>query len=252
MDGVDDGTVTGRVLAVLEAVADLDDAATLANLARRTGIPKPTVRRIAADLVGRGMLQRGDRAYWLGPRLLELGRRATAQHGLQEAATPYLHDLLARSGEIAWLVAFTDSTSVLLNTAFGRNRADDMRHPWPTDLRGPRFLHSAAGRVLLGDRPDLIDDARRRPATQPTPYSLTRWAQITAAIDGARDKGYAVEREQSMRGYHCIAAGIRDDNRRIVAVVGVLGRTTFAAERLSRPLVTAATGIEKTLTTSPR
>ena len=48
---VDDRTVVGRALTVLEAVAELGPAATLADVAKLTGIPKPTALRIATNLV---------------------------------------------------------------------------------------------------------------------------------------------------------------------------------------------------------
>ncbi|WP_446219963.1 helix-turn-helix domain-containing protein [Micromonospora sp. IBHARD004] len=65
---MDDHTVTGRVMAVLEAVGALEEAATLAALTRHTGIPKPTVRRIAADLVARKILNRDATGYLWGSK----------------------------------------------------------------------------------------------------------------------------------------------------------------------------------------
>ncbi|HEX6356653.1 helix-turn-helix domain-containing protein [Actinophytocola sp.] len=94
---MDDHTVTGRILAVLDAVADHDGPISLAELTRAVAVPKPTVRRIAADLCARRMLRRcaDDGGYLLGPRVLELGMRAAAQLDLRQAATPYLQDLFA-------------------------------------------------------------------------------------------------------------------------------------------------------------
>ncbi|MEV6984738.1 helix-turn-helix domain-containing protein [Sphaerisporangium sp. NPDC051017] len=73
---MDDRTVTGRAAAILDAVA-AGDPMTLAELTRAVGIPKPTVRRIAADLMSRRLLARcADGRYRLGVHLLELGVRA--------------------------------------------------------------------------------------------------------------------------------------------------------------------------------
>src|SRR5882757_1619212 len=100
MGGMDDNTVAGRVVAVLDAVAELGGSVSLAALTRSTGIPKPTVRRIAADLVARHLLEHCENGYRLGQRLLELGMSAAEQHGLRNAAAPYLQDLFARTKEI--------------------------------------------------------------------------------------------------------------------------------------------------------
>ncbi len=242
---MDDHTVTGRVLAVLDAVADLGDAASLAAVTRACGIPKPTVRRIAADLVARGLLERSPDGYRLGLRLLDLGGRAASQNGLREAATPHIQDLFARSGEIVWISAVTDTAHVLLHAAYGANRAADMRGPWPTRLPSPRFLTTAAGRIVLGHRPELIENLHRRPLPRVTPYTVTQLPRIHAAVAAARDTNLATESEQSMLGYECLAAGIQDAAGRMIGVLGVTGRTgMMSAARLTRPLLAAASGIQ--------
>jgi DNA-binding IclR family transcriptional regulator len=54
---MDDHTVIGRAVAILDCIASAAGPLALAALTRRTGIPKPTVRRIANDLTKRGMLE---------------------------------------------------------------------------------------------------------------------------------------------------------------------------------------------------
>jgi DNA-binding IclR family transcriptional regulator len=82
------------------------------------------VRRIAADLVSRRMLERcDDGRYRLGSRLLGLGIHAMAQQGLLRAVTPHVQDLFARTREVVWVVAVTGSRIALLESAFGANRA---------------------------------------------------------------------------------------------------------------------------------
>ncbi|MER7009684.1 hypothetical protein ABT297_42500 [Dactylosporangium sp. NPDC000555] len=62
----------------------------------------------------------------------------------------------------------------------------------------------------------------------------------------------AVEQEQSTLGYNCIAAGIRDHRQHLVGVIGVAGRTGFAAHRLSRPLLAVAGEVERGLRDTAR
>jgi DNA-binding IclR family transcriptional regulator len=246
--GMDDHTVTGRVMAVLDAVADLADRASLAAVTRRVGIPKATVRRIAADLVARGMLAREESVYRLGPRLLELGIHAAARDQLRQAATPHVHELFARTGEIAWISAVTDTSHLLLQSAFGLNRAADMRRPWPTRIRSAGFLTTAAGLVLLADRPELTDDLRSRPLPRATPHTTRTWPRYMDAIQAVRDGGVATEHEQSALGYNCVAAGICGADGRVVGVLGVVGRADrLVAQRLTRPVLAAAADIERAL-----
>jgi DNA-binding IclR family transcriptional regulator len=249
---MDDRTVTGRVLAVLDAVAELDGRATLAALTARTGVPKPTVRRIAADLVRRGMLDRDADGYRLGPRLLVLGAAAARQQGVRESVAPYVHDLFARTGEVAWMTTFTDTRNTLLESAFGMHRAADMRRPWPSVIRSPAFLTTAAGRLVLADRPDLVEDLRSRVLPRLTPYTVTDWHRIAADVARARDTRVAVEHEQTLLGWGCVAAGVHDIDGVLVGAIGVTGRTgAFAPERLAVPIRAAAAQLSRLIARPP-
>jgi DNA-binding IclR family transcriptional regulator len=248
---MDDHTVTGRVMAVLDAVAQCSGSATLAWLTRRTGIPKPTVRRIAADLATRGMLERDVEGYRLGPHVLQLGAEAERQRGVGRAAAPFVHDLFARTGEIAWMAAFTDTSNTLVESAFGRHRIDDMRRPWPAVIRSSYFLTTSAGRIVLAHRPKLVDDLRSRTIPRLTRYTVTNWGQIANAVELVQETGIAIEHEQTTLGYSCIAAGIYDRHGDLVGAIGVSGRTgSFVAERLRKPVCSAANQL-RTLDATP-
>jgi DNA-binding IclR family transcriptional regulator len=243
---MDDHTVTGRVLAVLDAVAQLSGRATLAVLATRTGIPKPTARRIAADLVRRGMLERDADVYRLGPHLFRLGAEAAKQQGVRQAVAPYVHDLFARTGEVAWMITFTDTSNMVLESAFGSQRAADMRRPWPALIRTAAFLTSAAGRLVLAHRPELVEDVQSRGMPRLTRYTVTNRDQLADAIDRVRDSRIAIEHEQASIGYSCIAAGVHARQGELVGAIGVTGRTgAFIPERLTAPILDAATQLSQ-------
>ncbi|WP_433467394.1 IclR family transcriptional regulator [Spirillospora sp. CA-128828] len=251
---MDDRTVTGRVVAVLDAVAAHGRPVTLAELTREVGIPKPTVRRIAADLVARRMLQRrADGRYLLGPHLLDLGTRAAVQHGLLQAATPHVQDLFARTGEIVWVCQVGDSGVSLMTTAFGVNRASDMRHAsWPDDVRSAAFQASALGHVLLADRPGLLDGLRGRPPAPRTPHTTTSWPRFLAELQAVRDTAIAVEHQQSLLGFSCVATGLRRPDGSLIGCIGVTGRTgNLPTRRLTRPLLAAADDIGRYAALSP-
>ena len=251
---MDDHTVTGRVVALLDAVAALGDSATLAELTRGTGIPKPTVRRIAEDLVRRGLLDRGEDGYRLGTRLVELGVRAAEQQDLHHAITPHAQDLFARSGEIVCGGAFTDSAVTVIDTVFGFNRAVDMRRgSWPTRFDHPGFLATAVGRLVLADRPDLFARLTSRPLTPFTRDTTTSCAHLRSALDVVRDTGVAVEHNQVMSGFSCVAVGVRGTDRSLAGFVAVICRNgTFAPHRLVRPLLDAAADIDRLLAVKRR
>ncbi|QXJ20583.1 helix-turn-helix domain-containing protein [Actinomadura graeca] len=243
---MDDHTVAGRVVAVLDAVALHRDPVTLAELTREVGIPKPTVRRIAADLVARRMLQRcPDGRYRLGAHLLHLGTRAAVQHGLLQAATPYVQDLFARSGEIVWVCTANDTAVTFMASAFGANRAPDVRRStWPRDLGSAALQSSALGRVLLAERPGLLETLRGRPPAPQTPHAVTSWPRFLAGIKAVRDTAVAVEHQQCALGFSCVATALRGPDGSLIGCIGITGHTgSLPAERLGRPLLAAARDI---------
>lgn len=242
---MDDHTVTGRVVAILDVVADAGAPVTLADLTRATGIPKPTVRRIAADLVARRMLERDEYGYRLGPHMLLLGTRAAEQQGLAALATPHVHDLLARTHEIAWVGTVADRGVTLLNCAFGTNRAQLGRaftRGFP--LTHPALPATAMGRLLFAERPELTERFRGRPLPRMTRYTLATWPQLDAAIVAVRDTGLAVEQEQGALGYSCVAAPLRGADGSLIGMIGVTGRTPrLPLPRVATALRTAAADI---------
>lgn len=250
---MDDHTVTGRVVAVLDVVGAGQGLVTLAELVRGTGVPKSTVRRIAADLVERGMLERvGDR-YRLGGHLFDLGVRAATQRGLARAVTPHVQELLARSGEIVWVGMCVQDGLTEASIAYGPNRASDVsRRPWPFSVDTPGFAATAMGRLVLAERPDLVEQLRAHPLPSMTQYTTTSWPRMMAVLGEVRDTGIAYEFEQGALGYHCVATGLRAPDGSLAGVVGVTGRTGGgrAGERVVRPLLAAASEIGRALATT--
>ncbi|MFE6610918.1 helix-turn-helix domain-containing protein [Amycolatopsis sp. NPDC057786] len=233
---MDDHTVTGRVLAVLDAVA-ARERTSLAGLARDTGIPKPTARRIAADLVIRGLLRRVQGGYQLGDRLISLGVRAADQRNIRLATVPHVHDLHTRTGQISWTFMLTPTAFTLLDLAFAPQCAAEIRqNPWPTDFRSRAFVNSALGRILLTDRPELAEPHR---GTCP---------RLATAVQVVRDTGIAVEHEQTRPGYSCLAVHLRSPDGTLVGALGVTGRTGISAStRFTRPLLAAAEQVTRAL-----
>ena len=84
-----------RLLAVLDCF-DIDHRVlTPTDIARRAGLPLSTARRLIAELVDWGGLERlPDGEYRVGARLWQVGSLAPQARNLREAALPYMHDRL--------------------------------------------------------------------------------------------------------------------------------------------------------------
>lgn len=89
-----------RAMRLLEAFLDGPDALPLAELARRTGLYKSTVLRLAASLERAGTLHRdpsGD--FRLGPTVFRLGMRYVDAFDLRAHALPVMQRLADETGE---------------------------------------------------------------------------------------------------------------------------------------------------------
>ncbi|WUH89530.1 helix-turn-helix domain-containing protein [Streptomyces sp. NBC_00433] len=202
---MDDHTVIGRVTAILEVVAAGTGPCSLARMAAETGIPKPTVRRIANQLVAERVLSRDPRGYLLGLRLIELGGAATAQLGTAEAAAPFVHELHERTRQIAWVAAFDGEALVVLDTAYPAEHATLMAATWrPRLALGPAV--TAAGHLLLSLRPAEVDQVLSRGLTRLTPHTVTSPRLLHGRVRRAADTGVAYEREEIQLGWWCGAA----------------------------------------------
>lgn len=244
---MDDHTVVGRALAILETVASSSDAVTLAHLARTTGLPKPTALRIANDLVGRGLLVRTDGTFTTGPHLRALGALALDQATYRGPAGPLLQELHARTRQLAFLAVLDGRQLVLVDVVAdsGAPRPAPLLQgrTWSLSLDGVDALTCAAGRVVLAEADDGGRSLVARGVPRMTPYTVTSRRLVLDALRRVRDDGVAVEREQRQQGWSCVAAPIRSDSS-VVAVVGLIGRSAaWAPERLAPVVRTGATAL---------
>src|SRR4051794_20921052 len=147
--GVDPGTVLGKVVTVFFAFRAEDHGVTLAELGRRTGLPKATLHRVVSDLVDVRLLDRADARYRLSGQVFQLGMRASVERGLLEVATPFMEDLYERTHETVHL-GTADGDGVLYVAKIGGHR----QAAAPSRVGGRMPLHcTAIGKALLAFSP---------------------------------------------------------------------------------------------------
>ena len=142
-------TVLGRALTLLTAFRPGDGELTLAELARRTGLPKPTAHRMLAELAQWNVVERTPDGIRLGMRLFELGQLAPLQRGLREAATPFLSDLFEATHETVHLAVPDGLDVVYVQKLAGRNGP---RIPSRVGGRMPAYC-TGVGKALLAFAP---------------------------------------------------------------------------------------------------
>jgi DNA-binding IclR family transcriptional regulator len=231
--------VLDRISLILDAF-DGPGRLTLAQVVRRTGLPRSSAHRMLERLVQLRWLRRDGRDYELGMRLVELGSLAVHQDRLHRAAIPRLHELHAATGLVVHLAVLDGSDVVYLEKVGSRLAA-----AIPTRVGGRRPANCAAvGKAILAYAEDDGVLSGTGPLPRNTKYSISDPARLRAELAKVRAHGVAFDREESLPGIGCVAAPIGDPGEAVAAisVCGPMNQMAFD-HRLVAPVRMAALGI---------
>lgn len=237
--------VIDRVSLLLDAF-DGPGRLTLAQLVRRTGLPRSSVHRMLERLVQLRWLRRDGRDYELGTRLVELGSLAVHQDRLHAAALPMLHELHRATGLVVHL-SILDGSDVVYLEKIGAG----MGAAVATRIGGRQPAHcTASGKAILAYRGETLDGFTA--LARKTRYSIGSAAQLRPELDKVRGHGVAFDREELQQGIGCVAAPIGSigDAVAAVSVSGPMPRMTFD-QRLVAPVRMTAMGIWRNVENGP-
>jgi DNA-binding IclR family transcriptional regulator len=237
--------VIDRISLVLDAF-DGPGRLTLAQLVRRTGLPRSSAHRMLERLVQLRWLRRSGRDYELGMRLVELGSLAVNQDRLVRAARPLLGELHRATGLVVHLAVLDGSDVVYLEKV-----GDRMAAAIPTRVGGRQPAHcTAVGKAILAycDEDAAVDLQARK-----TRYSIFSGSQLAVELAKVRAHGVAFEREESLLGFGCVAAPIGSPGEAVaaVSVCGPMNRMMFD-QRLAAPVRMTAMGIWRNVEDGPQ
>lgn len=237
--------VIDRISLVLDAF-DGPGRLTLAQIVRRTGLPRSSAHRMLERLVQLRWLRRSGRDYELGMRLVELGSLAVHQDRLVRAATPLLGELHRATGLVVHLAVLDGCDVVYLDKV-----GDRLMSPLPTRVGGRQPAHcTAVGKAILAYSGEVagVDLGARL-----TKYSIASTPQLTAELAKVRAHGVAFEREEALLGFGCVAAPIGGPGEAVaaVSVCGPMNRMRFD-QRLAAPVRVTAMSIWRTIEDGPQ
>ena len=226
----------------------------ISDLAKRLGLAKSTVHRLASTLLDQGMLEQnaGDGKYHLGLALFELGTLVRRKMDFTVEARPFLRTLMEKTGETVHL-AILDHDSVLYIITHESKQA--LRMGSKVGTRVP--AHSTAvGKALLAFQPEgeiarIV--ARGLPAT--APKTVVDGRSLQRELELVRTRDYAVDDEESEVGLRSIAAPIRNDSGKVIAAISIAGPVHRMTKKMLlgwvRELVAAASAVSQRLGWQP-
>jgi DNA-binding IclR family transcriptional regulator len=194
----------------------------ISDLAKRLGVAKSTVHRLAVTLVAQGMLEQNPDTgkYRLGIALFRLGSLVRRRMNVSTEARPLLRELREKVNETVHL-AVLDGSEIMY--VFNLESTQAIRMRSDVGVRKPAYC-TAEGQAILAFQPsDVVDDVIRAGLVARTPQTITDGDKLRRVLEVVRQRGCAIEDEESEIGMRCIAAPIRNDAGEVVAAMGIAG-----------------------------
>lgn len=213
--------VIERIFTLIDILAENEEAMSLKAISARAGLHPSTTHRILNDLTcGRFVDRPAAGSYRLGMRLLELGNLVKSRLSVHEAALGPMRALHRMTQQPVNLsVRQGDEIVYIERTLSERSGMQVVRA-----IGGRAPLHlTSTGKLFLAsdDNPRLRAYAMRTGLAGHTRNSITNLPQLERELAHARQTGTARDNEELELGVRCMAAGIRDDQGRLVAGLSI-------------------------------
>ena len=216
-------SVTSALL-VMKAFSAEEAEIGISSLAKRLGLAKSTVHRLAVTLAAEGFLEQNPESgrYRLGLSLFTLGALARRRMDVSNVSRPLLGVLRDKFQEASTL-AILSGTSIMFLHNLESGQAIGIR-AHIGDLKPAHC--TAEGRVLLAfSPPSVLAEVINEGLSPRTAKTLTDAAAWKRTLEEVRVTGFAIDDEESEDGMRCLAAPVRDISGKVIAAVGLAGPT---------------------------
>ena len=222
-DAPDFVTSLARGLSVIRSFSRDAPSLTLAEVADRTDLTRPTARRFLLTLESLGYVRGDGKRFWLAPLTLELGYAYLASVQLSDAARPSMQTAVDALNEFCSLSVLDGSEIVYLARV-------PPRHLMGLQVRvGSRLpAHcTSSGRVMLADldAKHLAAYFRAGERASLTRGTVTAERALRRILDDVRGNGYALIDQEVEVGLRAIAIPLRSATNRVVAALSVGAHT---------------------------
>jgi len=225
---------------VLKAFSETEVEIGISTLAKRLGLAKSTVHRLASTLTAEGLLEQNPEN--------ALGALVRRRMDISTQALPYLHELREITGETVHLATLEQSNIIYL---FNLESHQAIRMRSYVGARKPAFCTSEGRALLAFQSADVLARVLKDGLAPRTPNTPTDPAVLRSTLEQVRREGHAQDDEESEVGMRGLAAPVRDHTGQVIAAIGVAGpiqRLTKKAVRgFVAPVLQAADGVSARL-----
>lgn len=220
-DAVPSVQVIERMFTLIDVLASREEAMSLKDISEKAGLHPSTAHRILNDLVlGRFADRPQPGSYRLGMRLLELGNLVKGRLNVRDAALAPMRELHKLTQQPVNLSMRQGDEIVYVERAYSERSG--MQVVRAIGGRAPLHLTSVGKLFLAADEPQRIRAYASRTGLQgQTQNSITDLARLERELSRVRQSGQASDNEELELGVRCMAAGIYDDQAKLVAGLSI-------------------------------
>jgi len=213
--------VIERMFALIDVLASREEAISLKEISEKTGLHPSTTHRILNDLaVGRFVDRPEAGSYRLGMRLLELGNLVKGRLNVRDAALGPMRELHKLTQQPVNLSMRQGDEIVYIERSYSERSGMQVVRA----IGGRAALHlTSTGKLFLAaDDPQRVRSyATRTGLAGHTRNSITQLPALERELSKARQYGIARDNEELELGVRCMAAGIYDDQGKLVAGLSI-------------------------------
>ena len=239
--------VIERMFTLLDILANREEAMSLKEISEKSGLHASTAHRILNDLAtGRFVDRPAAGNYRLGMRLLELGNMVKARLNVRDAALAPMRELHKLTQQPVNLSMRQGDEIIYVERAYSERSG--MQVVRAIGGRAPLHLTSVGKLFLAFDDPQRLRAyATRTGLAGQTRNSITQLPTLERELSKARQYGIARDNEELELGVRCMAAGIYDDQNKLIAGLSISAPADRLEEHWLTKLQSTASEISKAL-----
>ena len=212
-----------KALTILDCFAEKQPLS-ITEISEKLGLYKSNVYDILTTLNAMGYLDKSTESskYYLGKKLVTLGRMASDRFSFHNIAAPYLHTVANEVGEIAYLTVPIGFQLYYIDAAI----------PAGTRPYVSAVLHNSydnlnctsSGKAMLSRMPEeFVEEYLASPLSAKTEYTITDPEKLREELETIRLRGYAIDNEEYAIGLRCVAVPIIDHDGSVLGAMSVSG-----------------------------
>lgn len=213
--------VIERMFTLMDVLASREEAMTLKEISEKAGLHPSTTHRILNDLAtGRFVDRPQSGNYRLGLRLLELGNLVKNRINVRDAALEPMRELHRITQQPVNLSMRQGDEIVYVERAYSERSG--MQVIRAIGGRAPLHLTSVGKLFLAADNTERLRAyATRTGLAGHTKNSLTQLPTLERELAKVRRDGTANDNEELELGVRCMAAGVYDDQGKLIAGLSI-------------------------------